>query len=214
MQSPEYEALEASLAQAGAPTRWSTVAAGATLAGTGAVAALVNTEASAKPYVDLLLAALPRLAGMEQEMVVRALSERGMPKAGPVLAAMLRALAHSPHGPVAWALGNAVAAIQDPATFDAVVELCSDQRLGMARQMLFGLLPRIGTEAAYDAALAALADDTVRGHALEALGRFGKPEALDRILGLATRKGLYEAKAKATAIRRLERAAARRSADA
>ena len=215
MASENYQALEAALVAAGAPTQWAKTVRGAPLGGVGPVDAIVNTRVSAKPYVDLLLAALPALAGTEREVVVRALSERGIPKAATVLAAMMSSLAgaRSEEG-AAWAIGNALASIQDPATFDSVVDLCSDRRLGTARQMLFTLLPRIATQAAYEAALAALDDDTVRGHALEALGRFGRPEALGRIRELATRRGLYEHKAKATAIRRLQLAAARRSADA
>ncbi|MEZ4587663.1 MAG: hypothetical protein R2909_14815 [Gemmatimonadales bacterium] len=210
MGSVHYEALEAALIAAGAPAAWSKTASGVQLTGAGPVAALVNTGVSAKPYSALLLDALPQLVGMEREMVIRALSERGMPKAGPVLAALM-ATDRSLTPMEGWAVGNALATIRDPATFGTVVTLCGDKRLGIARQMLFGLLPGIGTEAAYEAALAGLDDGTVRGHAIEAVGRFGRAEALDQLRVVATEAGKYETKAKATAIRRLERATSRRA---
>lgn len=197
MTTSDYAQLESALLAAGAPT----TAASAISDALGPVATLVNSKVSAKPYVAPLLNALPRLRGNEQEMVVRALSERGMPNAGPPLVALMKA---SENSASAWAIGNALAEIRDPATYPDVVALCGVARLGAARQMLFVLLPAIGTEAAFAAALSGLSDDTVRGHALEALGRFGKREALPHILATETRKGLYEDKAKATAVRRLE----------
>ena len=203
MASREYEALEDALVSAGVPTDWSRDANGAVVGGQGPVAVLVNTRLSARPYVQLLLDALPKLSGMELEMVVRALSERGMPGVAPVLASMMADAGASTS--VGWALGNALATIRDPATFETIVRLAADRRLGADRQMLFSLLPRIGTPAAFDVAMRALDDDSVRGHALEALGRFGRLDAVEPIRQLVTRPGLYEHKAKATALRRLER---------
>ena len=198
MISSDYSKLEFELLAAGAPT----IAASEARDALGPIATLVNSKVSGKPYAALLLEALPRLRGSEQEMVIRALSERGMPNAGPALVFLMNT---SEPSSIAWALGNALAEIRDTETYPDVVALCGRTHLGTARQMLFHLLPTIGTEAAYAAAPSGLSDETVRGHALEALGRFGRREALPHILATATKKGLYEDRAKSAAVRRLER---------
>jgi len=213
MTSREYRVLDEQLAAAGAPTHVEHALGPSALEIEGAVAALVNSKHSAAPYEELLLAALPELHGTEAELVVRALTERGLRHAGPVFVEMLETAAGSakPDSGLAWALGNALATLVDPRTFAGVMALCSDTRLGSARQMLLGLLPRIGTDSAYRCAVSAVEDESVRGHAIEALGRFKRSEALGLLRSLATRPGKYEHKAKATAIRRLERHNARRS---
>jgi len=203
--SSEYDALEARLVDAGVPAS----ASKGPLDVTGPIEVLVNTRHSALPYENLLIAAIPALTGKELEMVVRALTQRGMRRAGPVLAALM-ASDGSPATPgLLWAIGNALNTINDPATYPAVLALCADGRLGMGRQMLFTMLPKIRSEAAYRCAVAGLDDPSVRGHAIEAVGRFGRVEALPKLAELKTKPGLYEHKAKTTAIRRLERAKAR-----
>ncbi len=198
--SSEYEALEARLVAAGAPAS----ASKGPLDFTGPIEILVNTSHSAGPYEGLLVEAFPSLSGNELEMVVRALSERGMKRAGPALATLM-ASDTSPSTPgLLWAIGNALNTINDPRTYPAVLGLCADGRLGTGRQMLFAMLPRIRSEAAYRCALAGLNDLSVRGHAIEAVGKFGRIEALTQLEGLETKAGLYEHKAKTTAIRRLK----------
>ncbi len=204
--SSVYEALEARLVAAGVPAS----ASKGPLDVTGPIEVLVNTRQSALPYEDLLVGAIPDLTGNELEMVVRALSERGMKRAGPVLAARMASDGSHATPGLHWVIGNALNTINDPTTYPAVLALCADGRLGMARQMLFTMLPKIRSEAAYHCAVAGLDDPSVRGHAIEAVGRFGRIEALPRLEELKTKPGLYEHKAKATAIRRLERAKARR----
>jgi HEAT repeat protein len=204
MASAEYERLEKQLVSTGAVAH-AVSTAHPFLEFEGPIAVLVNTRTSAAAYEDLLLAAVPVLRGNELEMVVRCLSQRGLKKAGPVFVRLMRELGDSANPGLLWVTGNALATIADPQTYRDVVTLCGDWRLGSARQMLFSLLPRIGTDAAYVAALAALDDETVRGHAIEAVGRFGRPEALPLLEALITKQGLYENRARATAIRRLER---------
>jgi HEAT repeat protein len=207
MASSEYEALEARLVNAGAPTS----ASKGPLEIEGPIEVLVNSRVSALPYEDLLLDALPRLGGNELEMVVRALTERGMKRAGPALVELMAAEEHRGKDGLLWSIGNALNTINDRRTYGAVLTFCAEGRLGMARQMLFTVLSNIRTDEAFRCALAGVDDPTVRGHAIEALGRFGRPDALPVLHELKTQPGLYEHKAKATAIRRLERAKAPRA---
>lgn len=205
MSSQAYDDLQERLVAAGVPSTISRIVRGATLTVTTPVDVLVNSTISALPYEDILITAIPTLEGMEREMVIRALSQRGMKRAGPVLVALFHSPGLRSQVSFLWAVGNALNAIRDPSTFDDIVTLCGDPSLGMARQMLFLMLPAIGTEAAYQSALQAINDATVRGHAMDAIGRFGRPEALPSLQAVTTKPGLYEHKAKATAIRRLER---------
>ena len=207
MASSEYAALEMRLADMGARAS----ASKGPLRFDGPLAVLVNTECSALPYEDLLVDALPTLRGNELEMVVHALTERGMKRAGSVLAQLMASEEHRSENGLLWAIGNALNTINDRRTYGAVVALCADSRLGTARQMLFSMLSTIRTDDAFRCALAAVDDPTVRGHAIEAVGRFGRPEALSVLRGLKTQSGLYEHKARATAIRRLERTRASRA---
>jgi hypothetical protein len=200
--SSEYAALEAGLVDLGVPAS----ASKGPLEIDGPIEVLVNTRYSALPYEDLLVDALPTLRGNELQMVVRALTERRMKRAGSALAQLMASEEHRGENGLLWAIGNALNTINDRRTYAAVLALCADSNLGMARQMLFSMLSKIRTDDAFRCALAAVDDPTVRGHAIEAVGRFERPEALPVLRALKTQPDLYEHKAKATAIRRLERA--------
>jgi hypothetical protein len=62
------------------------------------------------------------------------------------------------------------------------------------------------TEEVYQTLVSLLSDDSVRGHAIEALWRYRDTRAISAIEAVPVRPGLYEAKAKNTALRRLRRA--------
>jgi hypothetical protein len=68
-----------------------------------------------------------------------------------------------------------------------------------------GTLARMKTMEAYEVILASLNDYTVRGHAIEAVRRFGDTTAIPILEALEVKKGLYEYKAKNTALGRLYR---------
>lgn len=128
-----------------------------------------------------------------------------MQRAGPTLVGLFREIWCVDGCVFAWAVGNALETIADRRTYDDVIQLCADASLGMSRQMLFSLLPRMKSDEAYQCALGAVDDPSVRGYAIEAIGRFGRVEALDVLRPLKMDPKLYEHKARATAIRRLER---------
>jgi hypothetical protein len=71
--------------------------------------------------------------------------------------------------------------------------------------MLMGSLSRARTDDAYDALVNCLHDSSVRGHVIEALGRFGRVNAISVLEALPVQKGHFEFKAKKSAIRRLRR---------
>jgi HEAT repeat protein len=162
---------------------------------------LVNSEVSSKPYADILIKYLGKLNRNETEMVVRALTEKGNNKASPTLINMFK----NGKDIDLWTVGNALYVIDDKSSYDKILKLCQDKSFGTARQMLMGTLARMKSDKAYKVLIECLSDSTVKGHAIEAIGRFGNPKALEIIEKIEVKKGKYEFKAKRTAIRRLER---------
>ena len=165
------------------------------------VAILVNSKISSKPYTDILIKYLEKLSGNQAEMVVRALTEKGNKKA---VHSLLNLLKHR-KGVNLWVIGNALYVIDDKNSYGEILKLCQDKSLGAARQMLMGTLARIKSEEAYNVLIKCLSDSSVKGHAIEGLGRFGNPAAIGILEGIDVEKGKYEFKAKNTAIKRLKR---------
>ena len=167
----------------------------------GPLTRLVNTELSSKPYVDILIKYLGRLKKNETDMVVRALTEKGNKKATSALLDLFR---NQPDIEL-WAVGNALYTIDDKSSYPEILKICQNKSFGMARQMLMETLARMKSEEAYKVLIECLSDETVKAHAIQALGRFGNPEAIEILEKVNVRKGKYEFKAKNTAIRILKR---------
>ena len=198
-----YEQLNQELKEAGVPSDYKHLP--FEEAPLSPVAALVNGPFSAKPYKDILLRYAPQLQGNELEMVVRALSEKGLRDAVLFLLSLFQRGSPPNSEHLLWAAGNALRVINDKTSYIDILDICKDGKLGGARQMLMDILAKIKTTEAYETLLECIHDPSVRGHAIEALGRFGNPEAIPVIESLEVKKGLYEYKAKATALRRLRR---------
>ena len=171
------------------------------------VSLIVNEGISAKPYQDILISYLDSaLSPNELEMVVRALSEKGIVRATGRLLAFFEDENFKTSPSLLWAVGNAVYAIRDREHLDGIVRICRRRDLGPARQMLVLHLARFkGIEEVFQTLASLLDDETVRGYVLEALWRYGDTRALPAIAATPVRDGLYEAKAKTTALRRLQK---------
>ncbi len=77
----------------------------------------------------------------------------------------------------------------------------------MSKQMLALHLARFKkNEEVFQTLISLLQDELVRGHALDALGRYGDARAIPVIEATPVRAGLYEAHAKQAALKRLRRA--------
>jgi len=162
---------------------------------------LVNTKLSSKPYIDILIEYLPNLDGNELEMVIRAISEKGNRKASPYLIELFKN--SKINNSVRWTVGNALNIIDDPDTYPEIIQICKNNTYGWARQMLFITLARIKTEESYNLLISSLKEPLVKGQIIEALGKFGNPEAIPILEKTSVEKGKYEYKAKQTALRRL-----------
>ncbi len=167
---------------------------------------LVNVPISAKPHVQILLKALDDdLEIREREMVVRTLAEKGIRDALPRLIRFLTEKTETDSS-FLWTVGNAVFAISEKNYLKEMIGICRDSSLGRSRQMIVVHLSKFkNSDGVFDTLISLLDDSSVRGHALEALWKYGDSRALPYIEKTETKKGLYESKAKKTAILRLSK---------
>lgn len=192
--------LNNELAKAGVPTNYT----GKSKEPMTPLSALVNGPFSVKPYVKILLKYGPCLEPRDKTYVARALSEKGVREAVPFLLSIFKDHP-DPNRNDLWAVGNALSIIDDKESYPAILELCKDKRYGVARQMLMRTLAKIKTEEAYETLVNCLNDPTVKAHAIEALGLMGNIKAIEVLEGIEVKKGLYEYRAKETALKRLRR---------
>ncbi len=170
------------------------------------LATLVNSSISAKPYKAILVNYLDFLKGKDLEMLIRALSEKGINDVSHKLLQIFDYKVNYP-GIDLWAVGNAISIIDDPSTYDKVIKICQLKDLGTHRQMMMTTLRNIKTEESFNILLNALEDETVRGHAINELGKWSDIRALESIEKTPVRKGFFEVKAKKEAIEKLKIAA-------
>lgn len=167
---------------------------------------LVNTKISAKPFREILISYLSILKGNELEMVIRALSEKGMKDVSWRLVSILKNEKEFPDLDL-WTVGNAISIIDDNDCYSQVLEICKSKKLGSSRQMMMTTLRRIKTTESFELLLSCLKDESVRGHAINELSKWGDKKALKPILNTKVRKGLFEEKARKKAIVKLSKKA-------
>lgn len=164
---------------------------------------LVNTKISAKPFKKILIKYLDMLKGNELLMIIRALSEKGIRDVAPKLIKIFNT-----HGEYAnfdlWPVGNAISIIDDETTYEEVLKICMTPSFGSSRQMLLITLRKMKTEKSFKALINSLNDESIRGHAIEELRKWGNPKALPYIEKTEVRKGIFEEKAKKKAIEKLK----------
>jgi len=89
---------------------------------------------------------------------------------------------------LAWAIGNALSIVDVKGFENQIIELCRNPAYGMSRQMLVLGLARFHSAGAEDAALKLLDDETVKLHAIIALGKMKSRRALRELENLLTEK--------------------------
>ncbi len=203
-----YVKLGNALANAGVPREVVLNVKGAELKFTGPVTVLVNTSMDASPYAEILIEyaaslTVPREIGM----VARCMAQKkGFQAAMPWLLSLFSGFPSNGLSETnLWTIGMTIYTIDEKKYYGQVVEICGNESFGSAREMLLGTLARAKTEEAYQCLLRCLDAEGLRGHAIEALGRFGRIDAIEILETLEVQKGLYEYKARTTALRRLRR---------
>jgi hypothetical protein len=203
-----YKKLNRALTTSGVPASVVRDVKGFDLETEGPVNVLVNTGVDAAPFAGILLSYGRELTeAREIEMVARCMNQpRGFVEGVPWLLSLVEgypgnALSQSN----LWAVGYSIYTINCKQFYPEVISICHDEKYGRGRQMLMGSLSRARTDDAYDVLVDCLHDPSVRGHVIEALGRFGRVDAISILEALPVQKGHFEFKAKKSAIRRLRR---------
>jgi len=164
---------------------------------------IVNFGISAKPFLNIILKFAPKLEMHNKTWIARCLTEKGNKQAVPFLLSIFNH--YNGEKIDIWAVGNALYVIDDKASYPAIIEICKNPKYGIARQMLMGTLARTKSLEAYMVLIGCLDDKTLRGHAIEGLGKFGCLDAIPILESINVEKGLYEYNARETALKRLKR---------
>ena len=167
-----------------------------------------NTKLDASPYSDIFLEFAPKFTEPNEiEAVVRCMTQsKGFKAAVPWLLSLFDKYPENGlHSGNLWAVGLALYVINDKKYYSEIIDICRNKEYGSSREMLMGTLARDKSNDAYDVLVECLKDPSVRGHAIEGLGRFGQVDAISILESLIVEKGLYEYKAKNTALRRLNK---------
>lgn len=135
-----------------------------------------------KSALPVLLHWLPKVddPGVKEE-IVRCLSVPWLGDAGTGLLIEEFKKSATVNELLGWAIGNALS-IVDARGFEApIIALCENAAYGMTRQMLVAGLGRFHTAEAEDTALKLLRDESVRLHAVMALGKMKSRRALPEL---------------------------------
>jgi hypothetical protein len=161
-------------------------------------------------YVQTLVRALDEVtADLGLEMVVRALTKKGMTPATEKLLKLYSNEDLVGYRGLLSAVGNAIYTIAPRNHLDECICICRDRRLGSSRHKLVVHLSRFNkSEEVFQTLLSLLDDESVRGPALEALKRYGDIRAIPAIERTPVRDpdephGTYETHQKKMALKKL-----------
>lgn len=164
---------------------------------------IVNYGISSKPFLNIILKYASTLEMRQKNWLARCLTEKGNKQAVPFLLSIFKD--YNGEKMDLWAVGNALYIIDDKTSYPKIIEICKDPKYGTARQMLMGTLAKTKSPEAYKVLIDCLDDKTVRGHAIEGLGRFGCVKEIPILESLNVKRGKYEYKARETALKKLKR---------
>lgn len=168
---------------------------------------LLNEHLDYERQLPVLIDWIPRCANLRvREVLVRALA---VPAARRTAAAdtLLREFETAPSSASGyrWAVALALTGAARPQDAEAVVRLFADRSYGTGRQELARVIARLRPPEALAVLVAALDDDDVAGHAVEALGFLGDPGAIPRLETMAGHPRKWVRREAARAIAKIER---------
>lgn len=173
--------------------------------------ALASIDDLLKPGLDykaqlpLLVEWIPRCDDLAvREVLVRALAVPGARKtnAAPLLLGEFKEARTQGYR---WAVALALTGAARPEDAETVVQLFRDPQYGASRQELARVVARLRPPGALQVLVAALDDEDVAGHAVEALGYLGDPQAIAHLMPMTSHPKPWVAKVAAKAIAKLEK---------
>ena len=140
---------------------------------------LFNLSLKERELVPYLLEFLDYLSDeSDKEFIVRCLGVKGFTEAIPK---MLTEFKNAKNNYYRWAIANSINIIHSMTIEKELIELSSNKKYGTGRQMLVLSLGEYKSDLSINCLVSLLNDEDVRGHALQVLGKCGKPEVLSDI---------------------------------
>jgi hypothetical protein len=143
---------------------------------------LADLRHQGKPWksaLPVLLRWLPKVDSPDiKDEIVRCLSVPWLGNTGTALLIEEFRKAAPSNEMLAWTIGNALSIVDVKGFEGQIIELCRNRETGMARQMLVLGLARFNSAEAQQAALELLEDESVKLHAVIALGKMKSRRAL------------------------------------
>jgi hypothetical protein len=149
------------------------------------VESLADLRHQGKPWksaLPVLLRWLPKVDNPDiKDEIVRCLSVPWLGDAGTAVFIEEFRKSAAINEMVAWTIGNALSIVNVRGFENQIIELCRNPTYGMTRQMLVLGLGRFHDTAAEDTALDLLKDESVKLHAVIALGKMKSRRALPEL---------------------------------
>jgi len=147
---------------------------------------LVNGPNNYKSALPILIRHMESAENIRlKEGIVRALGVKGFDSASQHL---IKEFKKSDDELYKWAIANSLEIIVPKEHVDELISIMSDQKYGRSRQMIALALGRIGDKKSVSVLIESLDDDSVAGHAVEALGMIGDNSVIESIRPLTKHK--------------------------
>jgi len=203
-----FSELTNKLIEAGVPQEASKQVNGVSLEINHPINVLINTDIDASQYSEILIDYAPKLSQPNEiEAVIRCMTQpSGFEDALPWLISLFQQYPDNGLSlGLLWVAGNAIAVINNKEYYQEVISICKKSEYGDSRQMLMGMLSKIRTDKAYQVLIENLSDQSVKGQVIEALGMFGRVDALPILKSTSVETGKYEHKALKKALHHLSK---------
>ncbi len=171
---------------------------------------LVNTRESYPEAIPVLLSLIASQVVediKEREGIVRALAvKEAVGKAGTILINEYNRTSIE-HKYYRWAIGNTMCVVIVKEDLESVLQIVSNKKNGMSRQMFVMALGKLKSEKdrSEDTLISLMDDDEVAPHALDALGKLRSKKAADKIRTLINHDRPLIRKEAVKALKRIEK---------
>jgi len=164
---------------------------------------LVNGPNNYKSALPILIEHLESAENLRlKEGIVRALGVKGFDAASQHL---IKEFKKSKDELYKWAIANSLEIIAPKEHVDELISIISDRKHGGSRQMIALALGRIGDKKSVSVLIELLDDDSVAGHAIEALGKIGDNSIIESIRPFTKHKVKWKKNAAKKAIERIQK---------
>ena len=147
--------------------------------GISSIEELKKIDNKNKDVIPIILRHLSQISDInDKEFLVRCLGVKGFNTASN---ALINEFKNSSNTLYKWAIGNSLSIILDKSSLNDLLEIVTDKKHGIARQMIVDGLGKYKDKKVIPVLVGLLEDKDVQGHALSALSKLKDPELLPYI---------------------------------